>query len=134
RRQAGRDVIVRDPKFVNLDLVVKLCVARDAFPGQVHVRVLEALFGHRGLRPRPGFFDPDNFTFGTPLRRSALEAAVVSIEGAEAVTGVQIRVHGATEFKEFEALAFEVADDEVIRVENSASRPERGSLTLELEG
>jgi hypothetical protein len=134
RRQAGRDVIVRDPRFVNLDLVVNLCVSRDAFPGQVRVRVLEALFGRGGFRPRAGFFDPDNFTFGTPLRRSALEAAVVSVEGVEAVTSMQIRAHGMTEFKEFEALAFDVADDELIRVENSALRPERGSLTLELEG
>ena len=134
RRQAGRDVIVRDPKFVNLDLVIHLCVSRDAFPGQVRVRVLEALFGTGGFRPRAGFFDPDNFTFGTPLRRSALEAAVVSVEGVEAVTSIQIRAHGATEFKEFEALAIEVADDELVRVENSALRPERGSLTLELEG
>jgi hypothetical protein len=134
RRQAGRDVIVRDPKFVNLDLAINLCVTRDAFPGQVRVRVLEALFGREGFRPRAGFFDPDNFTFGTPLRRSALEAAVVSVEGVEAVTSIQIRAHGVTEFKEFEALAFEVADDELVRVENSALRPERGSLTLELEG
>ncbi|HEV8637632.1 MAG TPA: hypothetical protein VG370_25720 [Chloroflexota bacterium] len=134
RRQAGRDVIVRDPKFVNLDLVINLCVSRDAFPGQVRVRVLEALFGRGGFQPRVGFFDPDNFTFGTPLRRSALEAAVVSVEGVEAVTTMQVRAHGMTEFKEFEVLAFEVADDELIRVENSALRPERGSLTLELEG
>ena len=134
RRQAGRDVIVRDPKFVNLDLVIHLCVARDAFPGQVRARVLEALFGRGGFRPRAGFFDPDNFTFGTPLRRSALEAAVVSVDGVEAVRRIQIRAHGATEFKEFETLAFEVADDELVRVENSALRPERGSLTLEPEG
>jgi hypothetical protein len=134
RRQAGRDVIVRDPKFVNLDLIINLCVSRDAFPGQVRVRVLEALFGRGGFRPRAGFFNPDNFSFGTPLRRSALEAAVVSVEGVEAVTSIQIRAHGTTEFKEFEALAFEVADDALVRVENSALRPERGSLTLELKG
>ena len=136
RRQAGRDVIVRDPKFVNLDLVITLCLSRDAFPGQVRVRVLEALFGtgYGSGRQQVGFFDPDNFTFGTPLRRSALEAAVVSVAGVEAVTGIQIRAHGATEFKQFESLAFEVADDELVRVENSDLRPERGSLTLELEG
>lgn len=134
RRQAGRDVIVRDPKFVNLDLVINLCVARDAFPGQVRARVLEALFGRGGARPVNGFFDPDNFTFGTPLRRSALEAAVAAVEGVEAVTGMRVRVHGATEFKDFDALTFEVADDELVRVENSALRPERGSVTLNLEG
>jgi hypothetical protein len=134
RRQAGRDVIVRDPTFVDLDLVIHLCVTRDAFPGQVRVHVLEALFGRGGSRPRAGFFDPDNFTFGTPLRRSALEAAVVSVEGVEAVTSIQIRVHGATGFTDFDSLSFDVADDELVRVANSPLRPERGSVTLELEG
>jgi hypothetical protein len=134
RRQAGRDVIVKDPRFVNLDLVIKICVSRHAFPGQVRVRVMEALFGEGGLRPRPGFFDPDNFTFGTPLRRSALEAAIAAVEGVEAVTGIQIRTHGVTTFHEFEELAFEVADDELIRVENTPLRPERGAVTLFTEG
>jgi hypothetical protein len=134
RRQAGRDVIVKDPKFVNIDLVINLCVTRDAFPAQVRVRVLEALFGKGGPRPKAGFFDPDNFTFGTPLRRSAIEAAIVAVEGVEAVTGIEIRRHGVTEFHDFEALALEVADDELIRVENSALKPERGSVKLVLEG
>lgn len=134
RRQAGREVIVKDPKFVNLDLLVNICVARSAFPGQVRARVLEALFGKGGAGRRPGFFDPDHFTFGTPLRRSALEAAIVAVEGVEAVTGIEIRTHGVTEFHVFEALAFEVADDELIRVENSPLKPERGSVNLVLEG
>ncbi|MDT5156602.1 MAG: hypothetical protein QOH51_959 [Acidobacteriota bacterium] len=134
RRQAGRDVIVRNPKFVNLDLRIKLCISPHAFSAHVRVRVLEALFGKNGARPVRGFFDPDNFTFGTPLRRSALEAAIVAVEGVEAVTGIEIRAHGVTDFKDFEALAYAIADDELIRVENSALRAERGSVTLLLEG
>jgi hypothetical protein len=134
RRQAGREVIVKNPKFVNLDLTIRVCVSRDAFPGQVRVRVLERLFGTGGARAKPGFFDPDNFTFGTPLRRSALEAAIVGVNGVEAVTGIEIRAHGMTEFRKFEALTFEIANDEVIRVENSPLRPERGTVTIILEG
>lgn len=134
RRQAGRDVIVKDPKFVNVDLRIDICVSRDAFPGQVRVGVFEALFGKGGTRPKAGFFDPDHFTFGTPLRRGALEAAIVAVEGVEAVTGIEIRRHGVTEFHDFEALAFEVDDDELIRVENSPLKPERGSVNLVTEG
>ncbi len=134
RRQAGRDVIVKDPKFVNLDVTIHICVSRNAYAGQVRARVMEALFGKPGARTDTGFFDPDNFTFGTPLRRSALEAAIMAVDGVEAVTGIQVRTHGVTEFIDFESLAFEVADDELIRVENSALRPESGSVILEMKG
>jgi hypothetical protein len=47
---------------------------------------------------------------------------------------VQIRAHGQTGYKDFGALAYEVADDELIRVENSPLRPERGSVAIFLEG
>ena len=134
RRQAGREVIVSDPKFVNLDLLITLCASSNAFPAQVRVRVSEALFGRRGARPLRGFFHPDNFTFGTPLRRSALEAAVQAVDGVDAVIGMGIRSHGVTEFSDFDALTFEVAGDQVIRLENSSLRPERGSLNLSFEG
>ena len=51
-----------------------MCVANFVYKGEVKKRVLDALFGIRGLRPQPGFFDSDRFTFGTPLERSELEA------------------------------------------------------------
>ena len=45
-----------------------------------------------------------------PRRREAGRRAreVVRVEGVEAVTGMRVRVHGATEFKDFDALTFEV--------------------------
>ena len=71
-RQAGREVFVRNPRFVNIDLEIKICVEPFAYAGQVKAHVLEALLGRKGIRPTKGFFDPDNFTFGTPraVRRS----------------------------------------------------------------
>ena len=134
RRQAGRQVIVADPRFVNLDLRVTVCISRDAYPAHVETMILEALFGKTGARAITGFFDPDNFTFGTPLRRGALEAAIAAIDGVDAVMGIDMRIHGVTDFEPFDALTFEVGADELIRLENVASRPERGSLRLNLAG
>ena len=48
--------------------------------------------------------------------------------------GIDIRIHGVTEFESLDALNFEVAADELIRLENVGSRPERGSLQLTLTG
>jgi hypothetical protein len=133
RRQAGREVIVLPPRYVNLDLRATICLDRRAFRGRVEPRVLDALFGD-ARRGSTGFFGPDNFTFGTPLRRPALEAVIASTPGVEAVIGMEIRVHGMTDFAPFEAFAFEVADDELIRLENSRRAPERGSFRLTMVG
>jgi hypothetical protein len=134
RRQAGRDVIIADPKYVNLDLRITVCVDRASFPAQVKVRVLDALFGRLGPPRLRGFFDPDNFTFGTPLRRAALEAKIVAVGGVEAVMGMEIRIHGVTDFEPFDSLTFEVAADQLIRLENLRLHPERGSLSLTMAG
>ncbi|MQX37646.1 hypothetical protein [Roseospira navarrensis] len=133
RRQAGRPVIVVPPRYVNLDLRITVCLSRTVFRGHVEPRLLAALFGD-ARTGATGFFAPDAFTFGTPLRRPALEAAIVAVEGVEAVTGMEIRVHGETDFAPFEDFAFDVADDELIRLENTRRHPERGSLRLTMVG
>ncbi len=134
RRQSGREVIVCDPRYVNLDLEISICVARHAYAAHVRPKVLEALIGRRGSRPTRGLLAPDNFTFGTPLRRSAVEAALQRVDGVESVLGMRIRNHGVTAYEPFSSLSFDVADDEVIRLDNDALRPERGSLSLLFEG
>jgi len=129
-RQAGREVFVRDPRFVNIDLEITLCVQPFAYAGQVKARVLEALVGRSGVRPKKGFFHPDNFTFGTPLRRSALEAVIQDVAGVLAIDGMCIRARGITDWRPFTELDFAVADDQVIRLQNDARFPERGSLRI----
>jgi hypothetical protein len=134
-RQAGKDLVVRDPRFVSLDLTIHVCVEPFAFRAQVKERVLEALFGKRGPRPAEGFFDPDNFTFGTPLRRGSLEAAIQKVEGVRAVIGpIEIRARNVSDFEDFIFNAFTVADNEVIRVQNDPRFPERGTVELIMEG
>jgi hypothetical protein len=133
-RQAGREVIVRDPKFVPIDLEITICVAETAFVGEVAERVLRELLGRGGVRPIAGFFDPDNFTFGTPLRRAALEARIQSVVGVRAVERMRIRPRGVERLRAFTELEYRVADNEVIRLENDKSFPERGILRLVMEG
>jgi predicted phage baseplate assembly protein len=129
-RQAGRDVIVKDPRFRTLDLEITICVEPSAYPGQVAQAVSEALLGRRGPRPRKGFFDPDHFTFGMPLRRSALEAAVQNVAGVRSVQRIRKRERGVLGFAPMTELVVDVAADEVFRLENDPVHPERGSLRI----
>jgi hypothetical protein len=133
-RQAGRPAYMLEPQYANLDLVISICVATSAYKGEVEGRVLEALFGVRGVRPRPGFFSPDNFTFGTPLERSQLEAVIQNVAGVKAVEEIRIRRRGWFGWRVFTELTFPVAPHEVIRVENNTLLPERGSVQLDMKG
>jgi hypothetical protein len=129
-RQAGREVFVRNPRFVNIDLEIKICIEPFAYAGQVKARVLEALVGRKGVRPTKRFFDPDNFTFGTPLRRAALEATIQDVAGVRGVEKMRIRARGITELRDFKELTFNVGHDQVIRLQNDPLFPERGSLRI----
>jgi hypothetical protein len=129
-RQAGREVCVRNPRFVNIDLEIKICIEPSAYAGQVKARVLEALIGRQGVRPIKGFFHPDNFTFGTPLRRATLEAVTQDVAGVCGVEQMRIRARGITDWRDFDELIFPVGHDQIIRLQHDPRVPERGSLRI----
>lgn len=133
-RQAGREVVVHGPRYADIDLTITLCVEPHAYRGQVKAAVRAALVGKRPPWHPPGFFDPDNFTFGTPLRRSALEAAIHRVPGVRAVESIRIRRRGRYDWRELTALELEVGPDEVIRLDDDPEHPERGALVLRAEG
>jgi hypothetical protein len=133
-RQAGRPAYVLDPIYANLDLVITVCVATSAYKGEAEERVLQALFGVKGIRPKTGFFSPDNFTFGTPLERSQLEAVIQEVAGVKAVEDILIRRRGWFNWRDFSELTFNVAPNELIRLENDPQFPDRGSLKLIMDG
>jgi hypothetical protein len=129
-RQAGRPVVVRDPVFLPIDLRIVICVRPEAFEGQVLERLTEMLTGPRRPGRAPAFFDPDNFTFGTPLNRSSLEAAVQADPGVLGVEEIQLRVRGLFDWRVFNDFVFRPGDDRIIRIDNDPNRPERGSLIV----
>ena len=133
-RQAGREAHTLNPVFANIDLEIKICVATNAYRGEVEAGVREALLGKKGIRSHKGFFSPDNFTFGTPLDRSRLEADIQDVPGVNAVKGMLFRRRGWFDWRDFAELSYKVDKNEIIRIENDPLHPERGSLKLTMEG
>ncbi|MBV8686500.1 MAG: hypothetical protein JOZ90_04210 [Alphaproteobacteria bacterium] len=127
-RMAGRDAGIRDPLYLSLDLEISFCLVPGQHPGDVRERVVEALTG-TGPGKRP-FFDPDNFTFGQPLRRASLEAAVQAVPGVLGVTGICLRRRGTAAWAKFEDTEVPVAMNEILRVDNDPAHPERGTLRV----
>jgi hypothetical protein len=133
-RQAGRETHVLAPSYADIDLEIQICVEPFAYPGQVKMRVFDALVGRPSLLRPPGFFHPDNFTFGTPLERARLEAVIQGVPGVRAVEWISIRRRGWFGWKTFQELIYEVGPNEVIRLQSDSLHPEQGSLRLVMDG
>lgn len=133
-RLAGYESYTPLPRFTSLDLVVTVCARRDAFRGDVAEAILSVLSAKTFIDKSTGFFHPDRFTFGTPLERSRLEAAIQSAYGVAGVVSITYRRRGVIQSYLEMGETVEVADDEILRVSNDPSRPERGSLKVIVEG
>lgn len=130
-RQAGREAKVMDPLYADFDLEIRLCVAPNAYRGEVKEAALISLFGKHGGE---GFFDPDNFIFGTPLSRAALIATLQGVPGVRAVEGMKVRRRGWFDWRDFNEFSLAVGVNELVRVTNDRDLPERGAVRLVMEG
>ena len=60
----SRKAYMPDPVYATLDLIITFCVESSACTGDVEAQMLDVLFGTQVSQVQPGFFTPDNFTFG----------------------------------------------------------------------
>lgn len=133
-RLAGYESYAPAPRFVSIDLIVTVCAQPTAFRGDVEAAVLSALSATKAPDGTTGFFYLDRFTFGTPLERSALEAAIQAAYGVAGVISIQYRERGVTPVFIDLPDTLPVHPDQILRVDNDPSRPERGSLRVVVKG
>ncbi len=133
-RQAGREINVLDPIYANIDLKIDVCVAENAYGGEVKERVMEALMGKTGINPREGYFSPDRFTFGTFLERSTLEAAIQNVPGVKAVEKITFRRRAWFGWRTFTELSYDPGMNAIIRIANDPLHPQRGTLNIYTHG
>jgi hypothetical protein len=133
-RLAGYESYVPSPDYVAIDLTVTVCACPNFFRGDVQAAVVSAL--STGVSPdgTTGFFSLDRFTFGTPLERSALEAAIHAAYGVCGVIEIQYRERGTTPGWECMPETVTVGPSQILRMDNDPSHPERGALTVIVEG
>jgi hypothetical protein len=130
RRQAGREVHVLDPRYRPVDLEITVCVEPGHAPSDVRDRVLARM---RGDGSRGGYFDADALTFGTPIFRLTLEAALREVLGVRAVKGISIAARGLHARRELEPV-YRVPDNQILRLASDPRFPERGSVKVYTEG
>lgn len=122
-RLAARDVRRVDADYLDIDIDISICIAPGAYPGEVIESVRTAIAA-------PGFFAPDNFTFGTPLVRSALEAEIQAVPGVRFVDRIRIRIHGVGDWRTFMETELVPAANQIIRLQNDPDRAAMGILSI----
>jgi predicted phage baseplate assembly protein len=128
-RMAGRDARVSDPEYADLDFEITICVAPDRERSDVARRVTKRLSSAKG-----GFFDPNDRSFGTGVERARLEAAIHEAGGVRAVSQIRFRRRGWFNWRDLATRYRPERGAELIRVNNDPARPDRGTLTLHMEG
>lgn len=133
-RMAGYESYVPAPDFVSIDLRVTICACPDAFAGDALKAVTSALSTAKLAGGATGFFYFDRFTFGTPLERSALEAAIQAAYGVCGVLSIEYRQRGITPTWRCLPQTLPVGPSQILRLENDPSYPERGTLQVIVKG
>jgi hypothetical protein len=133
-RLAGYESYAPPPDYVSIDLIVEVCVQTGWLDSDVEESVLTVLGSSTRPSDAAGFFFADRFTFGTPLYRSRLEAAIQGAPGVLGVHAITYRQRGV--FAGFVDLPEVVtpAPSQILRVENDPSWPERGTIQVIAEG
>jgi hypothetical protein len=134
RRLAGYESYCPAPDYVSVDLEVYVCALPTVFNADVQAAVQTALSAAKNPDGTTGFFYVDNFTFGQPLESSALEAAIQNAYGVAGVHQILYRQRGI--IVDYVPLPDEVTiqPNQILRVDNDPSRPERGSLLVYVDG
>ncbi len=133
-RLAGYESYVPEPQYRSLNLEISLYASPDAFRGDVEAAVLANLSATKFPDGSTGFFYVDNFTSGTPLERSALEAAIQKAYGVAGIVSIMYRQRGITSNYLNLPEILTVSADTILRLDNDRTRPEQGSLKVIVGG
>ena len=146
-RLIGEDLEVREGQYVALDLYLKACAHADYWPEDL-THALEVEFSDTyTAEGRPGFFHPDEWTFGQSLYASQVIGRALTVAGIERVLLLSMRrwfsVAGASttevtiapeDLVTNEVAAIEVEPYEIIQVASDPNHLEKGRIQFEVLG
>lgn len=133
-RMAGHDLEIDGPRFISLEIEMRVCVKADYFKSDVQ-RALLQVFNTRVLPDGTrGVFHPDNFTFGQPVYLSQLYAAAQAVTGVDSVEIVKFQRQGIESQSALNTGKLELGRLEIARLDNDPNFPERGVFRLTMLG
>jgi hypothetical protein len=146
-RLIGDDLEVRQARYVALDIKVRLCAHQDYWIEDLETELEMEFSDGYTADGRPGFFHPDEWTFGQTLHASQIIGRALEVTGVERVLSVSMRRFNAGlgmstsvitllphELPDNLVDAIEVESDEVILVANDPDHLERGRILFDISG
>ena len=133
-RMAGYESYVPDPQYATIDLLIEVCAQPTAFQGDVLSAITAILSPAGPPSGPPGFFAPDHFTFGQPLERSTLEAAIQRVVGVQGVLCMHYRLRDRMQVFAEMPSTVAIAANQIVRCDNDPSKAEHGSFHITVEG
>lgn len=133
-RLAGHDLEVDGPRYVALEIELRVCVLPDYYRADVDREVRDVL-GSRDLPDgRRGLFHPDAWTFADTVHLSRLTAAAQAVPGVRHVEALTFRRLGEPASSALGDGALVTGRIEVPRLDGDPNQPENGVLRLVTEG
>lgn len=133
-RRIGHDLQVTSARLVSIAVTLVVCVARGVSNAAVRAELLERLGSGCKRDGAPAFFNPDSLQYGDGVSVSALVAVAASVPGVVSVAVTQLERFGEGPNQEIENGYLPIGATEIARLDNDASCPENGVLTLDIRG
>lgn len=133
-RLAGQDLELDSAQYVSLQIGLTVRVDPDYFQADLEKALMQVLSNRILPNGQKGVFYPDNFTFGQTVYLSPVYAAARAVDGVLAVTATAFQPQGINTSQYLDAGEMKLGPLQVARLDNNASFPNHGQLTLEMEG
>lgn len=133
-RLTGHDIEIEAPRFVPLDIALRVQVLPDYFQSQVKEALLKTFSNQVQETGQLGFFHPDRLTFGQSLYLSQVIFAAMQVTGVQSVSVMRFQRLGLAPQEELATGQIRFARLEIARLDNDPSTPAGGKLELIMEG
>ncbi len=133
-RLIGEDLEIRPPRYVPLAIEIVVCAASDYWCEDLRFVLEQEFSEHWTADGRPGFFHPDQWTFGQALHRSQLEGRLLAVAGVAHVVSIGMKRFTSPLPAPLNAEQIPLRSDEVLVLANDPDHLERGLLRFTVQG
>jgi len=135
-RLAGMDVVMDDPLYVSMKMVMTVCISPYAYRSEVMTMLKRRFSTAKQADGSPGFFNADNFSFGDTLYLSNIYKVAQGVPG---VLSVDISIFHKLKDESNNAInidsgKIEFGKREIPRLDNNPNFRERGFIEFIIQG